>query len=106
MSLGVNSSVPAVVLGLHHGTVGIARSLGRLGVRVHAVGNPRSPAAASRYLRSVLPWNFDDSDDQVSVARLVDLGAQLGSRAVLIPTTDDLAHLVAGHAQALHAGFR
>ncbi|MFH9722581.1 ATP-grasp domain-containing protein [Streptomyces sp. NPDC017254] len=51
-------SVPAVLVRLdpnpfHHGTLGAARSLGRTGIRVHAViESSTSPVARSRYLRS------------------------------------------------------
>ncbi len=51
----VDPSVPVVVLGVHHGTLGIARSLGRLGIAVSCVDGDRShPALASRYLRRVV----------------------------------------------------
>lgn len=54
-----DTRVPAVLVRLdrnpfHHGTLGAARSLGRAGVPVHAVlESPTSPAARSRYVRSV-----------------------------------------------------
>src|SRR5262249_5804598 len=51
------SSPPVLVLAdnpnvFHHGSVGVIRSLGRLGVPVYAVTTDRfTPVAASRYLR-------------------------------------------------------
>src|SRR5438128_891931 len=43
----VDTSVPAVVLGLHYGGVGVARSLGRLGVPVYGVDyDARAPGVA------------------------------------------------------------
>ena len=51
----IETHVPAVVLNLgDHGSLGIARSLGRLGVRVHGVHTDRSPASRSRYFEEVL----------------------------------------------------
>ncbi|MFF9474373.1 ATP-grasp domain-containing protein [Streptomyces roseolus] len=54
-----DTRVPALLVRLdrnpfHHGTLGAARSLGRAGIPVHAVVESRdSPAARSRYVRSV-----------------------------------------------------
>jgi D-aspartate ligase len=54
---GANTSTPAVVLKLdpnvmHHGGLGVIRSLGRMGVPVYGVHEGRlAPAAGSRYLR-------------------------------------------------------
>src|SRR5262245_48497044 len=46
---------------VHHGGVGIIRSLGRLGVPVYAVTEDQlTPAAASRYLAGSFVWNTDD----------------------------------------------
>jgi len=64
---GALDGTPVVVLGLsrgvfHHGVLGMARSLGRLGVPVHRVGRERlAPAGASRYVRSwhVIPPHHD-----------------------------------------------
>ena len=99
-------TVPAVVLGFHHGGLGIARSLGRMGVRVYGVGaDPAAPAFASRYCRGRFAWSFRDEDARRSVDFLLDLGRRIGSPALLIPTSDDLAMLVAEHADALESRF-
>jgi len=99
-------STPVVVLRTHHGSLGIARSLGRLGVPVHAVhSSPGSPELRSRYWRSRNFWEFDRDEPDRSVAWLLELAERLGRRAVLVPTADDLAELVAGHAQVLGEHF-
>ncbi|MFL5541325.1 MAG: carboxylate--amine ligase, partial [Longimicrobiaceae bacterium] len=100
-------SVPAVVLGFHHGGLGIARSLGRLGVAVAGVdADPRAPGLRSRYLARAVAWSVAREGDAASVARLAALADELGGRPVLIPTTDDLARFVAENADALRGGFR
>jgi len=106
MMLIPDCSTPVVVLRVHHGSLGIARSLGRLGVPVHAVHSDlRSPALRSRFWRGRHLWEFDRADPRRSVAWLLELGATLGQRALLIPTADDLAELVAAHASELGECF-
>jgi D-aspartate ligase len=105
-SKALDTSVPVVVLKVHHGSLGIARSLGRLGVAVHALAASRSaPAALSRYWRSCHEWDIDSASPQQSLAYLLDLGAQLGRRAILIPVSDHTTLFVAEHAQALRQHY-
>lgn len=99
-------STPVVVLRAHHGSLGIARSLGRLGVPVHALHSSLDvPALRSRYWRSRTVWDLDRDHPDRSVASLLELGASLGRRAVLVPTADDLAVLIAANAEALTEHF-
>ncbi len=101
----VDTSVPVVVLGFHHGSLGIARSLGRLGVTVYGVASePRAPALASRYCRPVL-WNLERTPGAETIRFLNDLGNRIGRQAVLIPTTDATSLLVAEHSDNLAARF-
>jgi len=102
----VDAATPAVVLGFHHGSLGIARSLGRLGVPVYGVDEDDAmPAMASRYLRERLRWDLDGAPAGQTVDFLLALGERLG-QAVLIPTTDPAALLVAEHADVLARRFR
>jgi len=105
----VNSSqtTPVVVLWVHHGSLGIARSLGRLGVPVHGI-HPRLdiPACRSRYWAGRHRWDVAGSPPDATVEVLRDLGRRLGRTAILIPTSDDTALLVAEHAQALREHYR
>jgi D-aspartate ligase len=97
-------AVPAVVLKFdpnvyHHGALGIVRSLGRLGVPVHAVEEDRwAPMSRSRYLRGRLPWP-QGANQAATLELLMSWGARMTSRAVLIPT-DDMASIFVGD----HAG--
>ena len=59
--MNVDTSVPSVVIGRGGtGDVSIARTLGRLGVRVHLVGMEglSRPVWASRYWASRTQWDF------------------------------------------------
>ena len=87
--------------------MGIARSLGRLGVPVHGVHSDlRTSALASRYFGRRHHWDFAQASPANSVDFLLDLRSKLGGDAVLIPTTDDTAQLLADHAAALRNVYR
>jgi predicted ATP-grasp superfamily ATP-dependent carboligase len=92
---------------LHHGSVGAIRTLGRLGVPVYAVTEDRyTPAAVSRYLRGRFVWPTTGAErPEELVAALLDRGRRIGRRAVLLPTDDEAAVLVAEHAGALAEQF-
>jgi predicted ATP-grasp superfamily ATP-dependent carboligase len=96
-----------LVLRVHHGSLGLARSLGRLGLPVYAVDAQRaSPSLSSRYWQGTFTWDFRREGPDDSVRYLLHVGEQLGGRPVLVPTCDDTAYLVANRADELAAAFR
>lgn len=105
------TSTPAVVLKLdrnvmHHGGLGVIRSLGRLGVPVYAVHEgPFAPAASSRFLQGRYFWNPGTHDADRLVDGLLRLADQIGEPAVLIATDDAGAILLAEHGEALRPQF-
>jgi D-aspartate ligase len=105
----MDTTTPLLVLKLvpqifHHGTLGIVRSLGRLGVTVYAVHDtPRAPAARSRY-GEVLGWNAPQSGPR-ALEELLRLGRQIGGRPILIPTDDLAVALVDDHSDVLRDQF-
>ncbi|MGC1210850.1 MAG: hypothetical protein WA890_06215 [Micromonospora sp.] len=107
----VDTSTPAVVLKLdpnvfHHGGLGVIRSLGRLGVPVHAVHeDPLAPAAASRYVRGRWRWNPGVDDPDRIAAGLTRLAERIGRPAVLVPTDDAGAIFLAEHGSSLRRWF-
>jgi D-aspartate ligase len=107
----MDASVPVLVLkpnrGLvQHGVLGIARSLGRMGVSVYwAHGDFAAPAATSRYLSGSFHWAIDHSRPDERLARLIAIGRKLGRQSILIPTDDGTSVLVAEHADALRDHF-
>jgi len=103
----LDASVPVVVLKLHHGSLGIARSLGRLGVAVYGLNaTAGTPGWHSRYLRGRFQWDVENAPAQRSVEYLLALGRRLGTTALLVPVSDRIAMFVAEHAQALGERFR
>lgn len=104
-------STPAVVLKLdpnvlHHGGLGVIRSLGRLGVPVYGVHEgPWAPAASSRYLAGRMFWQPPPDDVDRITAGLLELARRIGRRAVLLPTDDAGAIFLAEHGGPLRERF-
>ncbi|MDQ3879445.1 MAG: carboxylate--amine ligase [Actinomycetota bacterium] len=104
-------STPAVLFNLvrnpfQHGSLGITRSLGRLGVPVHTITyDDRAPAGLSRYVSRRFVADLEDASEDDVVRYLLGVGEQLGERAVIFPTDDVAALLVHVHADALRDSF-
>lgn len=107
----VDASTPTVVLKfdpnvMHHGGLGVIRSLGRAGVPVYAVHEDLlAPAAGSRYLRGRVLWRPDPADVDRVLAGLARLAEIIGRPAVLIPTDDAGAIFLAEHGRELRPDF-
>jgi D-aspartate ligase len=108
--LQMDVSTPAVVLKfdpniMHHGGLGVIRSLGRAGVPVYGVHEDRfAPAAGSRYLSGRFFWRPAADTDRV-LAGLSRLAEIIGRPAVLITTDDAGAIFLAEHAAELRGSF-
>jgi D-aspartate ligase len=103
----LDTSLPVVVLKMHHGSLGIARSLGRLGVPVYGLTATRYTwSAASRYWRGCYEWDVESALAPRSLEYLLALGRRLGRGALLIPVSDQTTMFVAQHADALKEWFR
>src|SRR3984957_17709771 len=104
---GVDTATPAVVLKLdpnvmHHGGLGVIRSLGRIGVPVYGVHEgPMAPAAHSRSLGGRAFWSPGASDAGRITDGLLRLADRIGERAVLLPTDDAGAIFPAEHGTPL-----
>jgi predicted ATP-grasp superfamily ATP-dependent carboligase len=91
---------------LHHGGVGIIRSLGRMGVPVYAIVDDRwTPAAVSRHLTGAFIWDTSRLEGQRFLEGMARIGKWLNRPTVVIPTSDVAAILVAEHAAALRRSF-
>jgi D-aspartate ligase len=103
----LQTAVPVVVLNHHDGHGhNVAQSLGRLGIPVYGVhADAHSPAARSRYWRENVIWDFEQAAADDSVDWLLQLARRIGSRPLLIPTSDSSCLFVADHAAALKEGF-
>ncbi|WP_235883649.1 carboxylate--amine ligase [Saccharopolyspora elongata] len=106
-----DTSMPAVVFKLdpnvlHHGGLGVIRSLGRVGVPVYAVQEDSlAPAAHSRYLRGRWLWSPDPADTDELLTGLAELADRIGRPSVLIPTDDAGAIFLAEHGDPLRPYF-
>jgi predicted ATP-grasp superfamily ATP-dependent carboligase len=107
MNQAAEVTTPVVMLGSgHHGGLGIARSLGRLGVPVYSIDAARwEPAFSSRYCRGRFILNFDDEPPDRAVAALQRIAHQVGGKPILIPTTDLGCIWVAENTEALQETF-
>ena len=106
----LDTTVPALVLKMgrypiHHGTLGVIRSLGRLGVEVYAVVEDRFiPSAMSRYLTGSFSWKTYGVEEPY-LTGLSAIGKQLGRPAILVPTDDYAAAFIAEHSASLERWF-
>ncbi len=99
----LDTTTPVLVLSAqNYGCLGIIRSLGRLGIPVHAVdANPPRAAARSRYLARRHVFDLAAAAPEATVDYLLDLGRQLGGGTILIPTWDQTSLLVSAYADVL-----
>src|ERR1700730_13565657 len=74
---------------LHHGCLGIVRSLGSMGVPVHIISESRRPpAAASRFLAGNFVWDTHGLSTGQLLEGLERIARLLNRPAVIIPTDD------------------
>ncbi|MFF2361525.1 ATP-grasp domain-containing protein [Streptomyces sp. NPDC058122] len=92
---------------LHHGSLGVVRTLGRLGVPVHAVVEDRfTPVALSRHLTSGFVWPTTGREEPERLADgLLSIGRRIGARCVAVPTDDEAAIVLAEYADLLKECF-
>jgi D-aspartate ligase len=107
----INTCTPAVVLKfdpniMHHGGLGVIRSLGRMGVPVYGVHEgPWAPAASSRYLAGRFFWQPSPADVDRVLAGLLRLAGHIGQPSVLLATDDAGAIFLAEHGRDLRRWF-
>ena len=91
---------------VHHGTLGIVRSLGRLGVPVYAIVEDRlAPVVMSRYLAGAFVRDSRDQDPERLLSSLAHIRKQLCCPAILLPTDDAAAVFVDQHAGILEKTY-
>lgn len=106
-----NVSVPVLILAdaslvMHHGTLGIIRTLGRMGVPVYTVLKDRfTPAAGSKYLTGAFIWQPRGLNTQEFLEGMDVISKALSRPTILVPTDDSSAILIAEHAAALEQRF-
>jgi D-aspartate ligase len=91
---------------IHHGSLAVARTLGRLGVRVYAVVEDAFvPLAMSRYLTKAIVWDRRSDDAASFVQAMTSIIEAIGRPTVLIPMDDLSAVFVAQNAAILTPQF-
>jgi D-aspartate ligase len=102
-----DTSVPVVVIkSYHHGSLGIARSLGRLGVPVFGIDtNRKSVGLSSRYFRGKYVCKIDDSTPEETVKCLIKVAKNIGRRSILISTYDEGSEIIAEFAETLNEHY-
>jgi D-aspartate ligase len=91
---------------LHQSSLGIIRSLGRLGVPTYIVQRRRfMPAGTSKYLSGQFLWDTPGDDSGVLLDGLTAIANRIGRPTVLIPTDDLTAIFVAEHSEAMPPAF-
>ncbi len=112
MPFSADRAVPALIVKfgdypLHHGGVGAIRSLGRLGVPMYAITEDRcTPAASSRYLRRAFVWPTTGTEEpERLVEGLLRIGRRIGRPALLVPTDEEAAVLIAERQEELGDRF-
>jgi D-aspartate ligase len=111
MECPIDTTTPAVVLKfdpnvMHHGGLGVIRSLGRMGVAVYGVHEgPWAPAANSRYLAGRCFWQPNPGDVDRVLTGLLRLAELIGRPSVLITTDDAGAIFLAEHGRDLRGSF-
>ncbi len=101
------SSTPAIILKLeHYGSLGIMRSLGRLGIKVFGIDSFKNPpAAVSKFCESYFNLDIDNLPEDQIVGFLLRITKYTGKPALLIPTTDETALLISKYAEVLNECF-
>jgi predicted ATP-grasp superfamily ATP-dependent carboligase len=106
-SIFKDRSVPVVVLAAsHHGSLAIARTLGRLGVEMYCIdGVPSAPSLSSRYWREKFIWNLGTAPREATAHFLLEVARKIGKRSILLHTADESAILIADYAEILRESY-
>jgi len=100
------NGVPVVVVYRGgYGALAIARTLGRLGVRVYLITQKgASPVEESRFWAKRFWWDFSASPEQ-SVQFLLEVGREIGGRPILLTLADWVAIFIEEYATALQTCY-
>lgn len=102
----IDTRTPVVVIYRGgNGALAIARTLGRIGVPVYLVSKRgASPVQASRFWTKRFWWDFDAPPEE-SLAFLLGVAREIGTRPILLTLADWAAIFIERHADALQEQF-
>ena len=105
----LDTTSPALIIRastINHGAVGIARTLGRLGVPVYAVSEDNyTPLASSRFIAKSFVLKNWPADRATFLNTLLTIREVIGRTAILVPVDDLSAIFIAENATALRQWF-
>jgi D-aspartate ligase len=88
------------------GAIGALRTLGRLGIPVYAIDvERRGRVWSSRYCNDCFQWDPLNLPPEQSLQRLLEVGQNLKTRALLVPTFDEAAIFAANYYEPLKRCF-
>src|SRR5215467_6013530 len=103
----MRNDVPVVLLKDEggHGALAVARTLGRLGVKMYLV-TEKGPKAVlkSRYWTKTLMWDFR-APREWSVRFMLDLSRKIGTKPILLAIADSSALFIDENIDALSTAF-
>jgi D-aspartate ligase len=101
-----DTSIPVVILHGAYQSLGIARSLGRLGITVYSINkNASTPSLNSRYCRGKFVWDIDNASREENIQRLLYVAKEIGKRSILVPINDEGTIMVADYASVLSESY-
>lgn len=101
-----DTQTPVVILGCKIGGLAILRSLGTMGVPLYAIDdNPGSPELSSRYITKKYITQLDTDNPSQLIDYICKIGDSIDKKGLLIPTSDELAVLVAENSELLKERF-
>jgi len=104
--ISLRNDVPVVVVNCKLGGLAIMRSLGELGIRIHGIdSDPDCAGFQSRYCRTRSLASLELRDSGELLKELDRVSETLGTKAVLIPTSDDTSLFVAQNREHLAKRF-
>jgi len=100
-----DTSTPVLVLSGGIGALAIMRTLGKQGVAVYCADRHWTPALSSKYCkkRFFRTYNPKTADEYLSF--VIEMGVIIGTRCILIPTSDALSEFVADYSDQLSEYF-
>jgi D-aspartate ligase len=104
----LNNSTPVLLMCCDTpvGAIGALRTLGRLAVPVYAIDRERRGRVwSSRYCTECFQWDPINSPPEQSLERLLEVGHQLKTRTLLVPTFDEAAIFAAKYYESLKECF-
>jgi len=103
----MRNDVPVVIMKDEggHGALAVARTLGRLGVKMYLVTEKGSKSVLkSRYWTKTFTWDFK-SPREWSVRFMLEISRTIGTKPILLAIADSSALFIDENAEALAEGF-